>query len=128
MIFGLVMGLLFGIIVAIIMMCGGVENPVALVLAIVLVSVGGGAIEAVRTKISSESYCSEYESAKRTIESSMRCNDISGAERLALVHEAVEYNTELAKKQFQTKQWYNFMMTDAILELKPIQFEESKEE
>lgn len=70
---------------------------------------------------SNYSYMSGYESLKETYEKSMKSTNLTGLEKIQIVKEIADINSELAKKKYNSKKWYGFDIPKEIINLEPIE-------
>lgn len=67
-----------------------------------------------------------YAATKKTIESSLHNENLTGLERLELVKQASEANAELAQHVYASEQWYGFAEDPRVKNIQQIKLEESE--
>lgn len=65
-------------------------------------------------------YIARHQSAKATIEESLKNEQLSDLTRLDLLNRAVDINSSLAVMQYRAQQWFGFNIPDEVLELEPV--------
>lgn len=71
-------------------------------------------------KEDSNSYVSRYTIGKATIEESLKSETLTGFERVELVKQATEINSDLAEKKYVITKWYGFYLNKEIENLEYI--------
>ena len=68
-------------------------------------------------------YIQKYKSLKITYETSIKSDNLTGLEKIQIVNEIADINSELAKKQYISTRWYGFEIPKEIAELEPIKID-----
>lgn len=68
-------------------------------------------------------YIQKYKSLKITYETSIKSESLTGLEKIQIVNEIADINSELAKKQYINTRWYGFEIPEEITELEPIKID-----
>lgn len=71
-------------------------------------------------KEDSNSYVNSYAIKKATIEESLKNETLTGFERVELVKQATEINSDLAEKKYEITKWYGFYLNKEIKNLEYI--------
>ena len=71
-------------------------------------------------KEDSNSYVNSYTIKKATIEESLKNETLTGFERVELVKQATEINSDLAEKKYEITKWYGFYLNKEIENLEYI--------
>ena len=71
-------------------------------------------------KENSNSYVNSYAIKKATIEESLKNEALTGFERIELVKQATEINSDLAEKKYEITKWYGFYLNKEIENLEYI--------
>lgn len=134
--FALVIGIIFGIVMAVLVgalfvaihdVCISTKSEnIVLIVGIIacLIMLIGIPVTCVNYDIHCyKSWTNEYKIQKETIESSLKSEKIGGLERVELVKMAQELNKELVENQYRCQQWYGFTGDKEVLNLEPIKFE-----